>query len=95
MAIKLGPSAATTDSLTDEWLDQHSLRISNLEWEFSSSSGNHKMIIKKTLSRLEGTYGLELRDNTYMYYSPEVWSQNIEAVLDLCRIFNLRSNNGS
>lgn len=53
------------------------------------------MIIKKTLSRLEGTYGLELRDNTYMYYSPEVWSQNIEAVLDLCRIFNLRSNNGS
>lgn len=91
MAVKLGPSTAGVQPLTEEWLDKNALRVSSLEWEFTSKDGSHKMIIKKTLSHLEGTYGLELRDNTYMYYSPEVWSQSVETVLDLCRIFNFRS----
>ena len=81
--------------LTDEWLDKNASEAFDREWWFLSSSGKHKLIIKKTLSSLQGTYELELRDGTYMYYSPEVWSPSIEAVLDLCRIFNLRSNNGS
>lgn len=90
MAIRLGPLTSTreTEPLTDEWLDENASEAFDGEWWFLSSSGNHKLIIKKTLSRLEGTYELELRNRTYMYYSPEVWSQNIEDVLDLCRIFN-------
>jgi len=94
MAINLGPTNRT-EPLTDKWLDENAYHVFDREWWFSSSDESHKMIIKKTLSSLQGAYELELRDNTYMYYSPAVWSPTIDSVLDLCRIFHLRSKNGS
>ena len=92
MAIRLGPLTSTREieTLTDEWLNENASDVFDREWWFSSSDESHKMIIKKTLSSLQGAYELELRDNTYMYYSPAVWSPTIDSVLDLCRIFHLR-----
>lgn len=91
MAIRLGP-INRTEPLTDKWLDENAdyKHPADAEWVFPSGDGRHRMIIKKSLGRLQGCYELELRDNTYMYYNPEVWSQDTQTVLELCRIFNFQ-----